>query len=195
MMTKMRIIQGSIATGIFVFGSVLFATGAASAGKSGDPLACIKDAKKLCKGVKSGGGRILECLAKSSKLRPDCKKVIAPRRTTIRFWRDTCGRDIDKRCTNTPAGAPLKACLNKNKNKLRSECRSALNHAQVTAMLSCMADSAKLCQGIESGGGRVIECLAKKESKLSSDCKNAVRPIKLQILNWRKACGRDHDQV
>ena len=40
--------------------------------------ACMGDYEKYCKGVTSGGGRIIACLAKESdKITPACKKVLA----------------------------------------------------------------------------------------------------------------------
>ncbi len=40
--------------------------------------ACRDDAKTFCAGVKPGGGRILDCLAKQKdKISPACAKVVA----------------------------------------------------------------------------------------------------------------------
>ena len=39
--------------------------------------ACQGDFEKLCKGVKPGGGRVLQCLAEHvSELTPECQKVV-----------------------------------------------------------------------------------------------------------------------
>lgn len=39
--------------------------------------ACMGDYEKFCKGVAPGGGRIIDCLSKSSdKLTAECKKVL-----------------------------------------------------------------------------------------------------------------------
>lgn len=50
---------------------------AALAQTAAERAACQADAEKLCAGVKPGGGRIVQCLAKQlDKLSPECRKVL-----------------------------------------------------------------------------------------------------------------------
>lgn len=40
---------------------------------------------------------------------------------------------------------------------------------------ACKPDFEKFCQGVEPGGGRILECLAKHMSDLSPDCQKVVK--------------------
>ena len=40
---------------------------------------------------------------------------------------------------------------------------------------ACQADFEKYCQGVEPGGGRIIECLSKHMSELSPACQKVVK--------------------
>jgi hypothetical protein len=39
---------------------------------------------------------------------------------------------------------------------------------------ACQADVAKLCPGIQPGGGRIMGCLKQNEAQLSASCKEAI---------------------
>jgi Cysteine rich repeat len=39
---------------------------------------------------------------------------------------------------------------------------------------ACQADVAKLCPGIQSGGGRIMGCLKQNEAQVSASCKEAI---------------------
>jgi len=39
---------------------------------------------------------------------------------------------------------------------------------------ACQADVAKLCPGIQPGGGRIIGCLKQNEAQVSTSCKEAI---------------------
>jgi hypothetical protein len=40
---------------------------------------------------------------------------------------------------------------------------------------ACKADFEKYCQGVEPGGGRIIECLSQHMDKLTPECQAAVK--------------------
>jgi hypothetical protein len=64
----------ALLTLIFVLGSF---SSPASAQTAAERAACEADTKKLCPGIRVGGGRIIECLAKQKdKLTDACKKVV-----------------------------------------------------------------------------------------------------------------------
>lgn len=39
----------------------------------------------------------------------------------------------------------------------------------------CKADREKFCQGVQPGGGRIVQCLKQHESELSDSCKSAIQ--------------------
>lgn len=39
---------------------------------------------------------------------------------------------------------------------------------------ACEADVAKLCAGVQPGGGRIQQCLARHKSEVSDGCKQAI---------------------
>jgi hypothetical protein len=39
---------------------------------------------------------------------------------------------------------------------------------------ACEADVAKLCAGIQPGGGRIMQCLAQHKTEVSDNCKQAI---------------------
>ena len=45
---------------------------------------------------------------------------------------------------------------------------------QAEAMKYCKADVARLCPGVQMGGGRIIACLKSHDAELSPDCKAAL---------------------
>jgi len=46
----------------------------------------------------------------------------------------------------------------------------------------CMADAARLCKGIEPGGGAQMECLKAHRDELSPACKQKVMKAKIQKM-------------
>jgi hypothetical protein len=63
--------------GVFVVVAIgLFSTGAL-AQTAAERAACMGDFRKLCTGVKPGGGRVLTCLSqRKDELSTDCRKVV-----------------------------------------------------------------------------------------------------------------------
>jgi hypothetical protein len=55
----------------------------------------------------------------------------------------------------------------------------------------CAADAAKLCQGMQPGGGQVGKCLRQHVSELSPACKDSFAKIKAKAKSFRQACGED----
>lgn len=39
---------------------------------------------------------------------------------------------------------------------------------------ACLADVQKLCQGVQRGGGRILQCLKQHDDQLSPACKSAL---------------------
>jgi len=61
---------------VIVLVAGLFST-SALAQTAAERAACMGDFRKLCTGVKPGGGRVLGCLSQhKDELSPDCRKVV-----------------------------------------------------------------------------------------------------------------------
>ncbi len=59
----------------------------------------------------------------------------------------------------------------------------------------CKDDAAKLCSGVEKGGGKIWRCLNEKKSKVSKDCRvqldKAADMMKKHGAKIKEACGSD----
>ena len=55
---------------------------------------------------------------------------------------------------------------------------SAFAQAQAEAMKYCKADVARLCPGVQMGGGRIIACLKEHKMEVSVGCAKAIQAIK-----------------
>ena len=55
----------------------------------------------------------------------------------------------------------------------------------------CAEDAAKLCQGMQPGGGRAAKCLKEHSSELSPACKDSMAKMKEKAKDFRQACKDD----
>jgi len=55
----------------------------------------------------------------------------------------------------------------------------------------CAEDAAKLCQGMQPGGGRVAKCLKEHSSELSPACKKNIAKAKRKAREFKEACKDD----
>lgn len=55
----------------------------------------------------------------------------------------------------------------------------------------CRDDAAKLCQGVQPGGGAIARCLKSHESELSPACKRNIAKAKEEIKEAKEACEGD----
>jgi hypothetical protein len=53
--------------------------------------------------------------------------------------------------------------------------------AMTSAMSYCKADVARLCPGIEPGGGRIVGCLKEHKMEVSVGCAKAVQKMRAQM--------------
>ena len=60
---------------------------------------------------------------------------------------------------------------------------------------ACRADVAKLCKGIQPGGGRIAMCLKQHESELSPGCRDTIAATKEQIKEFAEACKPDAEKL
>ena len=96
--------------------------------------ACHSELEKYCKGVTPGEGRIADCLdSREDQLSPGCRKSWLTVKSTVSSrldqqelaFRDSCGPDINKFCSDVPSGrGRLLECIGKNKKDLSPSCRN-----------------------------------------------------------------------
>jgi len=55
----------------------------------------------------------------------------------------------------------------------------------------CAEDAARLCQGMQPGGGRVAKCLKEHSSELSPACKKNIAKAKRKAREFKEACKDD----
>jgi hypothetical protein len=63
---------------------------------------------------------------------------------------------------------------------LFSLCASALT-ANAGGLAYCRADVARLCPGVEPGGGHIIHCLQAHKMEVSIGCGKAIQHIKAEL--------------
>ncbi len=54
---------------------------------------------------------------------------------------------------------------------------------QAEAMKYCRADVARLCPGVQMGGGRIIACLKEHKMEISVGCGKALQGMKAKMRN------------
>lgn len=88
--------------------------------------ACKEDLKKFCADVKSGGGRLVQCLKEHEKdLSPACQEARKAARERAKQKRDACADDVKKFCADVQSGGGrIHACLKKNREQLTEGCRA-----------------------------------------------------------------------
>ncbi|MGA8863442.1 MAG: cysteine rich repeat-containing protein [Gallionella sp.] len=55
----------------------------------------------------------------------------------------------------------------------------------------CAEDAARLCVGIQPGGGRLARCLKEHAAELSPACKKSIAKAKRKAAKWKQACKQD----
>ncbi|MBK7972778.1 MAG: hypothetical protein IPK07_05675 [Deltaproteobacteria bacterium] len=101
--------------------------------------ACSDDAEKLCKGVESGKGRVIKCLAEhESALTPDCKGEVEKAKAKHaevqkkvdekqQAAQDACAPDVAKFCAKVEKGqGRIVKCLKEHEKEIAPACKAAL---------------------------------------------------------------------
>jgi len=55
----------------------------------------------------------------------------------------------------------------------------------------CAQDAARLCKGVQPGGGRVAKCMKEHEKELSPACRENAAKAKRKIQEFSEACRGD----
>lgn len=96
--------------------------------------ACGADVAALCKDVKPGEGRIIECLKENKeKVSQGCKDFIADKKEAFKEREhgpmQACLSDKEKFCKDVEAGGGrIIKCLHEHSTELSDECKKAFSH-------------------------------------------------------------------
>ncbi len=106
----------------------VFLMGTASAEQEGG-RPCSDDAAKLCKGVKPGEGRIVNCLKEhKDQLSPACKEHIAKAKDEVKEAKEACHDEIQKLCKGIrPGGGRIVQCLRQHESELTPACKEHIS--------------------------------------------------------------------
>jgi hypothetical protein len=142
---------------------------------------CADDARRLCPDVPVGEGRILACLrARWKDVSSACQQDVNEAAARARQFGAACEGDVWAYCQGVrPGGGRIAACLGARWNDLSSTCRDAVAVAGEKVRrfaAGCADDAARLCPGVQPGGGRVFGCLKLQDQRLSGRCRAAMRP-------------------
>ncbi|MGC2048046.1 MAG: cysteine rich repeat-containing protein [Gallionella sp.] len=90
---------------------------------------CMADAKKLCKDVQPGEGRIASCMKEHEKeLSPGCKENIKKVKEKTREIAEACKGDAEKVCKDVkPAEGRILKCLKQHEAELSPSCKEQMN--------------------------------------------------------------------
>ncbi len=160
--------------------AVLAALGAARASAEAP---CAEDAARLCPGLPAGDGRLWACLQRNdTQLSSACVRTIQEVRRRAGEFHADCAADVYRFCPSTPRGQlRVLDCLRHHvgRRELSTNCEDAvlgaLERLQEYAD-ACTGDAARLCPGVQAGGGKVIACLRSQSDRLSSRCRKVVNP-------------------
>jgi len=140
--------------------------------------------KQFCGDVEVGSGRVVECLRQNeARLSTACKGRRAAADERFRRLADefaaACRRDADRLCSEVkPGGGRIVACLMRQQDDASSACRAEIDRIdtasdKVSAMrAACRADAERICAGVPSDAGALVECLQANRSNLSETCRS-----------------------
>ncbi len=146
---------------------------------------CADDVRQLCPEVKPGSARIVSCLRENEpRLSVACREKVdadaLKARTLVEEFGRACRADVDQFCpTIEPGGGRVLGCLAQHHPELSPSCQVEMNRLaeareRVAGLrTACRADLERVCKGVPSQAGPLLECLQANEAKLSSECNAA----------------------
>src|SRR5512139_854407 len=123
--------------GVFVIVcAVLVGPEAGLSADQGERLLCAEDIARHCRGLKPGGGRIINCLKDhEAELSADCRAKIEEVRSMISRIEKNCSAEIGKHCSGIePGGGRIARCLKEKEHEISDACRETLRAAKVLTL-------------------------------------------------------------
>jgi Golgi apparatus protein 1 len=173
--------------------ALIVPSGTTFAAETSSSHPCQADIQKFCSDVEPGEGRIIQCLRKhGSELSATCAQAQAAAQQglekklpTLKTLLDACQAELDKLCKDVkPGGGRIIKCLDSHPSDLSAGCASAKtaladafkgkHPAAARVIEACSGDAEKLCAGVESGGGRLVDCLKSQPDSLDPACRQAL---------------------
>ena len=89
---------------------------------------CVADAKKLCKDVQPGEGRVAQCMKEHEKeLSPGCKENIRKMKEKTKEVAEACKGDAEKVCKDVkPGEGRILRCLKQHEAELSPSCKEQM---------------------------------------------------------------------
>ena len=134
---------GAVLGAMIIWAGAAFAEGDGPAEKMAQGLVdtvatgCQTELTSYCKDVTPGEGRVLACLyAHEDKLSGQCEYALYDAAAqldravaALTYMANECGKDLEKFCSNVPAGeGRVMDCLKKNDQKVSKRCKQALKN-------------------------------------------------------------------
>ena len=107
--------------------------------------------------------------------------LAAPRSATAA---GPCAADVQRLCPGVqPGGGRIARCLHEHEKDVSDACKShigKMGRRAAGAWKVCEPDIAKLCPGVEVGGGRILACLKAHDTEVSAGCRDEMAKVREQ---------------
>ncbi|MFZ5523358.1 MAG: cysteine rich repeat-containing protein [Pseudomonadota bacterium] len=89
---------------------------------------CVADARKLCKDVQPGEGRVARCMKEHEKeLSPGCRENIGKMKEKARDVAEACKDDAGRLCKDVePGKGRILRCLKQHEGELSAACKEQM---------------------------------------------------------------------
>lgn len=110
----------------------------------------------------------------------------------VDLFAKSCGADIAKFCkTANLGGGRIQQCLNSNQASVSAGCKATSRDlqalitkrqaARAAALRVCDSDIRRMCAGIQSGDGNLMECFYKAKQNMSAQCRQVVEDAGYEV--------------
>ncbi len=158
------------------------AVGVAAAPRASAEDPCAADVRRFCPDAEPASAVLTGCLREhETRISASCREkldsdAIRARKFIEEFGR-SCRPDVEQFCGGIePGQGRVLGCLAQHQVELSPACEAEMkriNEARervASVRRACTADVERLCQGVPSRTGPLLECLRANEARLSSGC-------------------------